>query len=119
MGDFLLECGYRSRRPAVVQAMMRGASAKYDDDMKVMMDLGSQSGPFFYALLWWSCSRGNVSVVAQRRAAPTDQKDLLAIMLSGRDSQTGRTMSEENIAQNVSASEVPVCQPLTIHCASS
>jgi hypothetical protein len=47
MADFLLECDYRSRRPAVVQWMMRGSNAKYEEDMKIMNDLANESADKF------------------------------------------------------------------------
>lgn len=42
-----------------------------------------------------------VTVVAKRRAEPTDKKDLLNLMLNGRDPKTGEGMSDENIIHNV------------------
>jgi len=43
MVSFLKECFPRSNRPQIVQAMMRTATAKYEDDMKVMRELAEQS----------------------------------------------------------------------------
>jgi hypothetical protein len=43
MGDFLAESGNRAVRPRVLQAVMRGTSAKYEADIKKMKDLADQS----------------------------------------------------------------------------
>lgn len=45
MADFLKESGARSNRPTVVQALMPGTTAKYNEDVKYMSDLGKQSTP--------------------------------------------------------------------------
>ena len=44
MADFLIECGRRSVRPHIVNAMMTGTNAKVDEDQRVMMELVNQSG---------------------------------------------------------------------------
>lgn len=36
MGDFLTECLMRARRPNIIQAISYSASAKYEQDIKVM-----------------------------------------------------------------------------------
>lgn len=82
MGDVLRESFARSTRPSVIQAMMTGANAKYDEDIKYMRGLASQ-------------------IVADRRAHPTDKNDLLTKMLSGRDPKTGEGMSDDNITNNL------------------
>lgn len=43
MGDFLAEAGVRVNRPSVVQALMRGMNAKYEQDIKTMADLADES----------------------------------------------------------------------------
>ena len=43
MVDFLIECGVRSVRPAIVQAVMPSQTAKYESDQRVMMELVTQS----------------------------------------------------------------------------
>jgi cytochrome P450/NADPH-cytochrome P450 reductase len=42
------------------------------------------------------------SVVADRKAHPTEKKDLLNSMLNGRDSKTGQGLSDDNITKNAS-----------------
>ena len=41
-------------------------------------------------------------VIAERNANPIDKKDLLYTMLEGKDPQTGKGLSLENIRNNVS-----------------
>jgi cytochrome P450/NADPH-cytochrome P450 reductase len=43
MGDFLAESGLRANRPRVLQAVMRGTTAKYEQDIKKMKDLADHS----------------------------------------------------------------------------
>ena len=45
-----------------------------------------------------------VLVIAERNANPIDKKDLLYTMLEGKDPQTGKGLSLENIRNNVSTS---------------
>ena len=40
-------------------------------------------------------------VIDERKAHPSAKKDLLDIMLEGRDTKTGAKMDEENIMNNV------------------
>lgn len=44
-------------------------------------------------------------VVADRKSHPIDKKDLLTLMLDGRDQKTGERISDESIVFNVSSSE--------------
>ena len=37
MSDFLLESGRRAKRFSIVNSLMRGSSAKYDEDQQIMM----------------------------------------------------------------------------------
>ncbi|KAJ6474020.1 fatty acid hydroxylase [Mycena vitilis] len=82
MGDFLAECGLRANRPRVVQAVMRGASAKYESDRRKMKELADE-------------------IVSTRKTHPIPKHDLLDIMLNSRDPKTGQSMSEQSIAENV------------------
>lgn len=45
MADGLIESGERSRRPAVVQALMHGTNKKYARDRDTMRDLVQESDP--------------------------------------------------------------------------
>ncbi|EJD54245.1 NADPH-cytochrome P450 reductase-like protein [Auricularia subglabra TFB-10046 SS5] len=78
MGDFLSETDHRSRRPGIVNRFMSSANAKYEADIKMMSDLARE-------------------IVEERRANPTEKKDLLNAMLNGRDAQTGKQLSDQSI----------------------
>jgi cytochrome P450 / NADPH-cytochrome P450 reductase len=100
MTDFLKECFARSSRPTVVQALMTGATAKYAEDMKFMTDLANKSS---------LSNTDDICVVlklcivlAERKAHPTDKKDLLGNMLSGRDPKTGQGLSDDSVTKNAS-----------------
>ncbi|KAJ6600950.1 fatty acid hydroxylase [Mycena vulgaris] len=82
MGDFLTECGLRANRPRVLQAVMRGTTAKYEQDIKKMRDLADQ-------------------IVSTRKAHPIPKHDLLDTMLNSRDPKTGQAMTAESISQNL------------------
>ncbi|KAI0738944.1 bifunctional P-450:NADPH-P450 reductase [Daedaleopsis nitida] len=82
MSDFLLESGYRANRPALVNSMMRGSSAKYEADMNTMNDLVNE-------------------LIKEGRENPTEKQDLLNIMLNGEDKKTGKRLSDENIRYNL------------------
>ncbi|KAJ7187242.1 fatty acid hydroxylase [Mycena filopes] len=82
MGDFLTESGLRARRPRVVQAVMRGSTAKYAADIKLMKDLADQ-------------------IVAARKAHPIPKDDLLDTMLNSRDPKTGEAMTADSISENL------------------
>lgn len=42
-----------------------------------------------------------ILVLEDRRAHPIEKKDLLNVMLNGRDKETGLSLPEQNIKQNV------------------
>ncbi|KAJ6473674.1 fatty acid hydroxylase, partial [Mycena sanguinolenta] len=72
----------RANRPRMLQAVMRGTTAKYEADIKTMRDLADQ-------------------IVAALKSQPIAKKDLLDIMLNSRDSKTGQFITEQSIAENV------------------
>ncbi|KAJ7218356.1 fatty acid hydroxylase [Mycena pura] len=82
MGDFLSESGLRARRPRVLQAVMRGATVKYEADIKLMKKLADR-------------------IVATRKAHPIPKHDLLDTMLNSRDPKTGQAMTEQSISENL------------------
>ncbi len=43
MVDFLLESGRRSSRPSIVQAMMTGTNAKFEEDLRTLNALVEES----------------------------------------------------------------------------
>ncbi|KAJ6522368.1 fatty acid hydroxylase [Mycena vulgaris] len=82
MAEFLGESGLRANRPRILQAVMRGTTAKYEADIKKMKDLADQ-------------------IVATRKTHPITKHDLLDIMLNSRDPKTGQAMTEQSIAENL------------------
>jgi hypothetical protein len=78
---------------------MRGVTAKYYEDMKTMNDIVDKSA---------CCSLSPQTshpplreVIADRRANPREDRDLLDLMLNGGDPQTHQHLSEENIRYQV------------------
>ncbi|EKM50262.1 uncharacterized protein PHACADRAFT_213993 [Phanerochaete carnosa HHB-10118-sp] len=82
MTDFLIESGKRARRPAIVAPFMRSTNAKYQQDIDVLMSFVDE-------------------IIAERRAHPTEKKDILNVMLYAKDKETGLEMTEDSIRQNV------------------
>lgn len=41
------------------------------------------------------------SVLEERKAHPTDKKDILNLMLTGKDKETGEGLSDDSIKRNV------------------
>ncbi|PSR70599.1 hypothetical protein PHLCEN_2v13537, partial [Hermanssonia centrifuga] len=81
MVDFLIECNLRANRPTIVNSMMVGTTAKYEQDIKTMAELADE-------------------LIADRRKNQTDKKDLLNTMMYQKDPKTGETLSDENIRYN-------------------
>ncbi|KAF7558286.1 hypothetical protein G7Z17_g61 [Cylindrodendrum hubeiense] len=83
MGDVLVESGNRFRRPAMAKVFYRATTKKYFKDIKMMREISED-------------------VVQARRANPdSKKKDLLAAMLNGIDSKTGKGISDISIADNL------------------
>ncbi|KAK7678479.1 hypothetical protein QCA50_018539 [Cerrena zonata] len=82
MGDFLAEAAVRVNRPSVVQALMRGTNAKYEQDIKTMADLADE-------------------IIAERKKNPIDKPDLLNRMLYHADPKTGEKLTDDNIRYNL------------------
>lgn len=40
-------------------------------------------------------------VLEERKANPTDKKDILNLMMTGKDKETGQTLSDQSIKYNV------------------
>lgn len=81
MVDALSEAGARTRRPPVANRLKLLTNRKFEHDLAMLQGLADD-------------------LVAQRRRQPRDaaaQKDLLDIMLGGRDPATGEGLSDENI----------------------
>lgn len=105
MVEVLVESGNRAFRSPLSRAvplLTKYANDKYFAAIKDMSDLARES-EFIYAYLAALLTSGHV-VVAKRRAHPTEKKDLLTLMLQGKDPKTGQGLSDENIMYNVSTS---------------
>ncbi|KAJ3553744.1 hypothetical protein NM688_g3453 [Phlebia brevispora] len=82
MVDFLIECNLRANRPGLLNSMMVGTTAKYEEDVKTMAHLADD-------------------IIAERRKNPTDKKDLLNTMLYQKDPKTSEGLSDEAIRYNL------------------
>ncbi|HPG81030.1 MAG TPA: cytochrome P450 [Piscinibacter sp.] len=84
MVDALAEAGARGRRPDIATKMMVSTRRKYEADIKLLHDVAD-------------------TLIKERRNDPErgKKKDLLSIMLQGRDSQTGEALSDENVRNNM------------------
>lgn len=100
MADFLVESGRRAQRPGLVNSLMRGSATKYQEDIDTLMSLVDESELNPACIPTYLMN--NFSVIAERKANPIEKKDLLHVMLEGKDSQTGKGLSIENIRNNVS-----------------
>lgn len=82
MLGLLVESGARAQRPMIANLFMRSAQKKYEEDIKFLRKIASD-------------------LLADRRAHPTDKKDLLNAMINGRDPKTGEGLSDESIINNM------------------
>ncbi|KAK7038997.1 hypothetical protein VNI00_010389 [Paramarasmius palmivorus] len=82
MVDFLKECFSRTQRPSIVQALMTGTNAKWEEDVKFMTEIAEK-------------------IVKQRKENPIEKKDLLNTMLYGKDPKTGESLSDDAIVKNL------------------
>ncbi|KFZ01289.1 hypothetical protein V500_00823 [Pseudogymnoascus sp. VKM F-4518 (FW-2643)] len=82
MVGFLAESGSRENRPPFVNYFMRTTQAQYDADIALLVKVAGE-------------------VVAERRAHPSDKKDLLNAMIKGRDPKTGEGLADQSILNNM------------------
>ena len=80
MVDALAESGARTRRPEIASKLMVGKRRAYEHDLELMRRVADD-------------------LIAERKRDPdaASKKDLLGIMLQGRDPVTGEGLSDENI----------------------
>ncbi|WP_179405596.1 bifunctional cytochrome P450/NADPH--P450 reductase [Burkholderia guangdongensis] len=80
MVDALAEAGARTRRPEIASKLLLRTRRAYDDDLALMREVADE-------------------LIAERKRDPdaAQKKDLLGLMLSGRDPVTGEGLSDENI----------------------
>ncbi|KZT53967.1 cytochrome P450 [Calocera cornea HHB12733] len=82
MTRFLIESGLRTQRPSLVSNLLRTENAQYEADINLMAEVCDQ-------------------LVQHRKSHPNERKDLLTLMLDGKDPKTGRAMSDANIRNNL------------------
>ena len=82
MVGLLVESGERARRPAIQTYLMGAALKQRDDNIAFMKKVAAE-------------------VVAERRAHPSDKKDLLNAMILGRDPKTGEGLTDASIMNNM------------------
>jgi cytochrome P450/NADPH-cytochrome P450 reductase len=82
MVGMLRESGARAQRPAFASYFMRSAQRQYETDIALLKKIAGD-------------------VVADRRANPSDKKDLLNAMLKGRDPKTGEALTHASIMNNM------------------
>ncbi|KAH8107855.1 bifunctional P-450/NADPH-P450 reductase, partial [Cristinia sonorae] len=82
MSEFLLESGRRSMRPGIMNSVLINQSVRYHEDINTMLDLVNE-------------------ILENRKANPTEKNDLLHVMLTGRDKETGQGLSDDNIKKNL------------------
>lgn len=89
-------------RLAIINSLMRGADAKYVENQNVMLALvnESQFDPLLRGL-WFLHFDWHTEVLENRKNNPTDKNDLLNVMLTGKDKETGLGLSDDNIKRNV------------------
>lgn len=78
----LTEAANRSGRPAWLTWMQWSANKKFDEDVAYVHEVASD-------------------LLEKRRANPTDKKDLLNAMLTGKDPATGKRLSDDTIKDNM------------------
>ena len=80
MVDALAEAGARTRRPEIASKLLLRTRRAYEDDLALMREIADE-------------------LIAERKRDPegAGKKDLLGIMLQGRDPVTGEGLSDENI----------------------
>ncbi|WYZ46052.1 hypothetical protein EsH8_IX_000277 [Colletotrichum jinshuiense] len=82
MGDALIECGNRDRRPAFANYFFRGTEQKFFADIELLRKTAGE-------------------VLQARKENPSDRKDLLSAMLNGVDTKTGQKMTDASIIDNL------------------
>ncbi|GJN72481.1 hypothetical protein PLICBS_006554 [Purpureocillium lilacinum] len=83
MGDFLAQCGSRSKRPSFAPNFVyRAANEKFYSNIAIMRQTADE-------------------VVEARKKNPTNRKDLLNAMLNSADPKTGEKLSDANITDQL------------------
>jgi cytochrome P450 / NADPH-cytochrome P450 reductase len=82
MVGMLCESGARAQRPAFASYFMRGTQRQYEADIELLKKVAGD-------------------VVAERRAHPSEKKELLDDMINGRDPKTGEALTDASIMNNM------------------
>ncbi|KFA73184.1 hypothetical protein S40288_08930 [Stachybotrys chartarum IBT 40288] len=82
MGEFLTEAGARANRVPLPSFFYRANDSKFEQDIDVLRKTAK-------------------GVLDERRARPSDRRDLLTAMLDGVDPQTGKKMTDSSIMDNL------------------
>ena len=82
MVGLLVESGNRSRRPHVADYFFRSRKAQYDQNLQYIRQMAKE-------------------LIDNRRAHPSEKKDLLNAMLYNKDPQTGEGLSDDAIVNNM------------------
>ncbi|PSR72167.1 hypothetical protein PHLCEN_2v11959 [Hermanssonia centrifuga] len=86
MSDYLAESGRRANRLGIVTTLMRGTAAQYEENQRIMMSYVD-------------------AILEDRKANPIEKKDILSMMLEGKDKETGEGLSEDGIKRNAGVSK--------------
>ncbi|KAF5387254.1 hypothetical protein D9757_006892 [Collybiopsis confluens] len=82
MTNFLKESYIRANRPSLIQALMSGANAKWEEDARFMTNVATR-------------------ILQERRENPIEKKDLLNTMLYSKDPKSGQGLSDDAIVKNL------------------
>jgi cytochrome P450/NADPH-cytochrome P450 reductase len=82
MTGFLLGSGMRSVRPRLLNSLPTQVNCQYATDIELMQQVAKD-------------------LVRERRANPSDKRDILNAMLNGRDPKTEEGMSDASIVNNM------------------
>ncbi|KAI5117203.1 hypothetical protein M0805_005173 [Coniferiporia weirii] len=85
MVEFLAESNRRAYRPGFMKMLplwYRSADDKYAAEVRDMTELARE-------------------IIKRRRSQPSEERDLLSLMLEGKDPKTGQSLPEENIIYNL------------------
>lgn len=101
-----MECQLRANRPRLLTAVMTGAQARFDADLKLMTDMAKSSEYMRYIyflnrLMFFGFSSRVVQKRKQNPTNPDNHKDLLDQMLTAIDTKTGEKMTDDSIVDNV------------------
>jgi len=82
MSEFLVESGARSKKTRLEMMLNRGPTQRYEANIALMRSVAQE-------------------VIDRRRKTPSEKKDLLNVMLFGKDPKTGERLSDDTIMNNM------------------